>query len=44
LNPSDLKYWDGQAHLHSFSLPKFLRHALDTNDRVITDSNLLIVA
>jgi spermidine synthase len=43
LNPGDLGYWDGQAHLHSFSLPKFLRRAVETNDRVITDSNPLIV-
>jgi len=43
LNPKDLGYWDGQAHLHSFSLPKFLRRALETSDRVITDSNPLII-
>ena len=43
LNPADLGYWDGQAHLHSFSLPKFLRRSVETNDRVITDSNPLIV-
>jgi spermidine synthase len=44
LKPADLGYWDGQAHLHSFSLPKFLRRAIETNDRVITDSNPLIVS
>jgi spermidine synthase len=43
LDPATLGYWDGQAHLHSFSLPKFLRRAVETNDRVITDSNPLIV-
>jgi len=43
LNPGDLGYWDGQAHLHSFCLPKFLRRAVESNDRVITDSNPLIV-
>jgi spermidine synthase len=43
LNPGDLGYWDGQAHLHSFSLPKFLRRSVETNDRVITDSHPLIV-
>jgi spermidine synthase len=43
LNPADLGYWDGQAHLHSFNLPKFLRRAVESNDRVITDSNPLIV-
>ena len=43
LDPTSLGYWDGQAHLHSFNLPKFLRRAIETNDRVITDSNPLIV-
>src|SRR3989442_9624045 len=43
LDPGDLGYWDGQAHLHSFNLPKFLRRALESNDRVITDANPLIV-
>ena len=33
----------GQAHLHSFNLPKFLRRAIETNDRVITDCEPLIV-
>ena len=44
LKPADLGYWDGQAHLHSFNLPKFLRRAIESNDRVITDSNPLIVS
>jgi spermidine synthase len=43
LDPAGLGYWDGQAHLHSFNLPKFLRRALEDNDRVITDANPLIV-
>ena len=43
MDPTSLGYWDGQAHLHSFNLPKFLRRAIDTNDRVITDGNPLIV-
>ena len=44
LNPDDLGYWDGQAHLHSFCLPKFLRRSIESNTRVITDSNPLIVS
>jgi spermidine synthase len=43
LNPADLGYWDGQAHLHSFRLPKFLRRAVESSTRVITDANPLIV-
>jgi spermidine synthase len=43
LDPKQLGYWDGQAHLHSFNLPKFLRVAIEKNDRVITDKNPLIV-
>ena len=43
MDPTSLGYWDGQAHLHSFNLPKFLRRAIETNDRVITDGNPLIV-
>ena len=44
MDPKSLGYWDGQAHLHSFSLPKFIREAIVRNDRVITDSNPLIVS
>jgi spermidine synthase len=44
LEAKQLGYWDGQAHLHAFSLPKFLRLAIDKNDRVITDKNPLIVS
>ncbi len=43
MDPKSLGYWDGQTHLHSFSLPKFIREAIARNDRVITDSNPLIV-
>jgi spermidine synthase len=43
MDPKRLGYWDGQAHLHSFNLPKFLREAVAKNDRVITDANPLIV-
>ncbi len=44
LTPSDLGYWNGAAHLHSFNLPKFITQALERNDRVITDANPLIVS
>jgi spermidine synthase len=43
MNTKDLAYWDGNAHLHCFSLPKFLRESIEKNDRVITDKNPLIV-
>jgi spermidine synthase len=43
LDPEALGYWDGQAHLHSFNLPKFLRRSIESNTRVITDGNPLIV-
>jgi spermidine synthase len=39
----ELAYWDGQTHRHVFSLPKFLRRALDTQDRVITDQHPLSI-
>jgi len=39
----DLRFYDGQAHHHMFSLPKFLREALATATRVITDAEPLIV-
>ena len=32
LNPKDLGYWDGTAHLHAFNLPKFIRRAVDESD------------
>jgi spermidine synthase len=39
-----LDYWDGQTHLHAFSLPKHLRKALDVETRIVTDASPLIVA
>jgi len=44
MGPDALGYWNGSAHMHSFSLPKFLTNALATNDRIITDKNPLIVS
>ena len=43
LDPKQLGFWDGHAHLHCFNLPKFLQQSIDKNDRVITDKNPLIV-
>jgi spermidine synthase len=39
-----LNYWDGQTHLHAFALPKFIRRAIEGQDRVITDKHPLIIA
>jgi spermidine synthase len=39
-----LEYWDGQTHLHAFALPKFIRRAIEQQDRVITDKHPLIIA
>jgi spermidine synthase len=39
-----LAYWDGQTHLHAFSLPKFIRRALDAQTRIVTDAHPLIVS
>ena len=39
-----LAYWDGQTHLHAFSLPKFLRRAIDAQTRIVTDAHPLIVS
>jgi spermidine synthase len=39
-----LEYWDGQTHAHAFALPKFIRRAIERQDRIITDKNPLIVA
>jgi spermidine synthase len=39
-----VEYWGGAAHLHSFSLPRFLTQAIDRQDRVITDKHPLIVS
>ena len=39
-----LAYWDGQTHLHAFSLPKFIRRAIEAQTRIVTDAHLLIVS
>ncbi len=39
-----LDYWDGATHEHAFSLPKFIRKAIDAQTRVVTDANPLIMA
>jgi spermidine synthase len=39
-----LEYWDGQTHVHAFALPKFIRRAIERQDRIITDKHPLIVA
>jgi spermidine synthase len=39
-----LVYWDGQTHVHAFTLPKHLRGAIAAQTRVVTDANPLIVA
>ncbi len=39
----DLSYWDGETHVHAFSLPRHLRRALERQGRVITDANPLLV-
>jgi spermidine synthase len=39
-----LGYWDGQTHLHAFSLPRHLRAALAAQTRVVTDAHPLIVS
>ena len=38
------RYWDGQTHHHAFSLPKFIRRAIDAQTRIVTDAHPLIVA
>jgi spermidine synthase len=38
-----LGYWDGVTHRHCFSLPKFIRQAIDAQTRISTDANPLIV-
>jgi spermidine synthase len=40
----ELLYWDGQTHQHAFALPKFIRRALESQERVITDAHPLIVS
>jgi len=39
----ELQFYDGQAHLHMFNLPKFLRTVIASSTRVITDAEPLIV-
>jgi spermidine synthase len=39
----ELRFYDGQAHLHMFSLPKFLRRTLAADGRVVTDAEPLLV-
>lgn len=39
-----LEYWDGQTHQHAFSLPRFIRRAIDAQTRVVTDAHPMIVA
>lgn len=39
-----LDYWDGATHQHAFSLPKFIRKAIDAQTRIATDANPLIMA
>jgi hypothetical protein len=38
-----LEYWDSITHAHAFNLPKFIRRAIERQDRIITDENPLIV-
>jgi len=38
-----LDYWDGATHQHAFSLPKFIRKAIDAQTRVVTDAHPLIM-
>jgi spermidine synthase len=39
----ELLYYDGLAHQHMFSLPRFLRRALAERGRVVTDAEPLVV-
>ena len=39
----ELHFYDGLAHQHMFSLPKFLRQAIAESRRVVTDAEPLIV-
>ena len=38
-----LRFYDGQAHRHLFSLPKFLRQAIADSDRIVTDAKPLLI-
>jgi len=39
----ELGFYDGLAHVHMFSLPKFLRQALAAASRVVTDAEPLLI-
>jgi spermidine synthase len=39
----ELGFYDGAAHLHMFSLPKFLRQTLAAADRVVTDAEPILI-
>jgi spermidine synthase len=39
----ELRYYDGLAHRHMFSLPRFLRRTLAECGRVVTDAEPLVV-
>jgi spermidine synthase len=39
----ELRFYDGMAHQHMFSLPKFLRRTLAERGRVVTDAEPLVV-
>jgi spermidine synthase len=41
---SELGFYDGAAHRHMFSLPKFLKEATDKSDVVVTDDAPLLVS
>jgi len=38
----ELGYWDGETHIHAFSLPKHIRRASERQGRVITDASPVI--
>ena len=40
---SGLRFYDGEAHPGLFALPRFLRQALQEEDRVITEDSPLFV-
>jgi spermidine synthase len=39
----ELGFYDGLAHQHLFNLPKFLRHAVASCERIVTDAEPLVV-
>ncbi|PRP88509.1 hypothetical protein PROFUN_03239 [Planoprotostelium fungivorum] len=42
-NPDTLKWYDGEIHSGMFKLPKVIRKALQEENRVITEDNLLFI-